>query len=184
MEQLLKLRAAGDGIFCAGFDLKEGMATGGQAFRHRFREFFEACYLFEKPIVAAVDGPALGGGFDLALMADFVIATTRATFHHPEIEFGPVAITPLARFVAPARARELALLGDPISAEQAHGLGIVHRLVEPAEVESMAVALAESLAARPLAALTLTKRAQLEGTVRPFLDADIQALLDAVAAAD
>jgi enoyl-CoA hydratase/carnithine racemase len=119
--------AGGDGIFCAGFDLKEGRESGGKSFLHRFGEFFRACYLLPKPMVAAVDGPALAGGFDLALSADFIVASTRAVFGHPEIAFGPVAILPLARFVSPARLRELCLLGTPIDAETAKAYGIVRR---------------------------------------------------------
>ena len=151
--------AGGDGIFCAGFDLKEGMESGGKSFLHRFAEFFEACYLFPKPMVAAVDGPALAGGFDLALTADFIVASTRAVFGHPEIEFGPVAIVPLARFVSPARLRELCLLGTNIDAETAKAYGIVHEIVEPGRAEAVATELAEKLAARPPAALATTKSA-------------------------
>ncbi len=151
--------AGGDGIFCAGFDLKEGMDSGGKSFLHRFAEFFEACYLFPKPMVAAVDGPALAGGFDLALTADFIVASTRASFGHPEIEFGPVAIVPLARFVSPARLRELCLLGTNIDAETAKAYGIVHEVVEPGRAEVVATELAEKLATRPPAALASTKSA-------------------------
>ena len=79
--------AGGDGIFCAGFDLKEGMESGGKSFLHRFAEFFKACYLFPKPMVAAVDGLALAGGFDLALTADFIVASTRAVFGRDQVQF-------------------------------------------------------------------------------------------------
>lgn len=151
--------AGGDGIFCAGYDLKEGAESGGKSFLHRFREFFGACYLFPKPMIAAVDGPALAGGFDLALAADFIIASTRAVFGHPEIEFGPVAIVPLARFVSPARLRELCLLGDNIDVETAKEYGIVHQIVEPGQTEAVATALAEKLAARPPSGLAATKSA-------------------------
>jgi enoyl-CoA hydratase len=151
--------AGGDGIFCAGYDLKEGAESGGKSFLHRFREFFGACYLFPKPMVAAVDGPALAGGFDLALTADFIIASTRAVFGHPEIEFGPVAIVPLARFVSPARLRELCLLGANIDAETAKAYGIVHQIVEPSQTDAAATALAEKLAAKPPAGLAATKSA-------------------------
>lgn len=149
----------GDGIFCAGFDLKEGMESGGKSFLHRFAEFFKACYLFPKPMVAAVDGPALAGGFDLALTADFIVASTRAVFGHPEIEFGPVAIVPLARFVSPARLRELCLLGTNIDAETAKAYGIVHQIVEPGRTEASATELAEKLAAMPPAGMAATKSA-------------------------
>lgn len=151
--------AGGDGIFCAGFDLKEGMESGGKSFLHRFGEFFKACYLFPKPMVAAVDGPALAGGFDLALAADFIVASTRAVFGHPEIEFGPVAVVPLARFVSPARLRELCLLGVNIDAETAKADGIVYEVVEPGRTEAVATELAVKLAARPPAALATTKSA-------------------------
>ena len=151
--------AGGDGIFCAGFDLKEGMESGGKSFLHRFAEFFEACYLFPKPMVAAVDGPALAGGFDLALTADFIVASTRAVFGHPEIEFGPVAIVPLARFVSPARLRELCLLGANIDAETAREYGIVYEIVEPGRTLAAATELAEKLATRPPAAVATTKSA-------------------------
>ena len=151
--------AGADGIFCAGFDLKEGMESGGKSFLHRFAEFFKACYLFPKPMVAAVDGLALAGGFDLALTADFIVASTRAVFGHPEIEFGPVAIVPLARFVSPARLRELCLLGANIDAETAKAYGIVHEIVEPGRTLAAATELAEKLATRPPAAVATTKSA-------------------------
>lgn len=169
--------AGGDGIFCAGYDLREAQETGGRSFRHRFREFFEACYLFPKPVVAAVDGPALAGGFDLALAADLVVASTRARFAHPEIAFGPVATTALRRFLAPAHVRALALLGTSLGAEEARALGLVHRVVPEGRARDEAVALAQALAANPLPALSLTKRA-LEADTRAWIDAD-EAALDA-----
>jgi enoyl-CoA hydratase len=151
--------AGGEGIFCAGFDLKEGMESGGKSFLHRFAEFFNACYLFPKPMVAAVDGLALAGGFDLALSADFIIASNRAVFGHPEVEFGPVAVVPLARFVSPARLRELCLLGANIDAETAKAYGIVHEVVEPGRTEAVATQLAEKLATRPPTGLAAIKSA-------------------------
>jgi enoyl-CoA hydratase len=171
--------SGGDGIFCAGYDLKEGMETGGKAFLHRFCEFFEACYLFPKPVVAAVDGPALAGGFDLALMADFIIGSTRAVFGHPEIEFGPVAAVPLARFVEPARLRELCMLGERFDAETARAYGILYQVVEPGQTESAATALAEKMAAKPPAALLGTKRALSRG-VREAILSDRDALHSAL----
>lgn len=168
--------AGGDGIFCAGYDLKEGMESGGKAFLYRFREFFEACYLFPKPVVAAVDGPALAGGFDLALMADFIIASTRARFGHPEIDFGPVAVLPLSRFVTPARLREMCLLGLPTDVETAKADGIVYQIVEPGETEAAATALAEQLAAKPPMAQAGTKAAITRRLVGDSIAADEAAI--------
>ena len=151
--------AGGDGIFCAGYDLKEGMGSGGKAFLHRFREFYAACYLFPKPMVAAVDGPALAGGFDLALTADFIVASTRTVFGHPEIDFGPVAVVPLSRYLPPAQLRACCLLGERMDVQTAKSYGIVHEIVEPGRTEAAATALAEKLAAKPPAAIASTKRA-------------------------
>lgn len=173
--------AGGDGIFCAGFDLKEGAESGGKAFRHRFRQFFEACYLFPKPMVAAVDGPALAGGFDLALMADFIVASSRARFGHPEIDFGPVAVLPLARFVGPARLRELCLLGRPLDVETARADGIVHQIVEPGQTEAAATTLAEHLASKPPAAIAGTKQALNRRIVQDSIAAD-EAAIDSLLA--
>ncbi len=175
--------AGSPGIFCAGYDLKEGMESGGKAFLHRFQEFFEACYLFPKPLVAAVDGPALAGGFDLALMADFIIASKAAVFGHPEIEFGPVAILPLARFVPPSRLRELCMLGEQFDAETAKAYGIVYDVVEPGQAETTAVALADLLAAKPPTSLAAVKRA-LNRSVKESIIADGVALNSALTGTD
>jgi enoyl-CoA hydratase/carnithine racemase len=102
-----------------------------------------------KPLIAAVEGPALGGGFELVLACDLVVAATTATFGLPEVRRGLVP-TSAGLFRAPSAlplnlARELILIGDPIDAERAHGAGLVNRLVEPGEAESAAVALAKRL---------------------------------------
>jgi enoyl-CoA hydratase len=110
-------------------------------------------------MVAAVDGLALAGGFDLALTADFIVASTRSVFGHPEIEFGPVAILPLTRFVSPARLRELCLLGANIDAETGRAYGFVHEIVEPGRTEAVATELAGKLAAKPPSAVAATKAA-------------------------
>jgi len=175
--------AGGEGIFCAGYDLREGAATGGRAFLHRFREFFRACYCFPKPLVTAVDGPALAGGFDLALAGDFIIASTRARFGHPEIAFAPVATAPLSRFVGPAALRTLCLLGEPLDAEAARAMGIVREVVDPGEVEAAARRLALTLAALPPASAVLTKRA-LSRDIEAAMEADWEALRGAMTGID
>jgi len=167
--------AGGQGVFSAGFDLKEGMETGGKSFLHRFREFFEACYLFPKPVVAAVDGLALAGGFDLALMADFVVASSRSQFGHPEIDFGPVAVLPLSRFVSGARLRQLCMLGERFDAETAKDYGIVQEIVGPGAAVAAAAALATRLAAKPPAGMAGVKRALARG-IQEVINSDADAL--------
>lgn len=167
--------AGGDGVFSAGFDLKEGIETGGASFVHRFREFFEACYLFPKPVVAAVDGVALAGGFDLALMADFIVATSRSEFGHPEIDFGPVAVLPLSRFVSGLRLRQLCLLGERFDAAAAQDYGIVYEIVEPGQSEAAATTLAARLAAKPPSGVAGVKRALARG-IEDVITSDAAAL--------
>jgi enoyl-CoA hydratase len=100
-----------------------------------------------KPLIAAVEGPALGGGLELVLACDLVVAATTATFGLPEVRRGLVP-TSAGLFRAPSTlplnlARELILIGDSIDAERAHAAGFVNRLVEPGEAENGAVALAQ-----------------------------------------
>ena len=173
----------GDGIFSAGYDLREGAETGGKAFLHRFTEFFTACYCFPKPVIAAVDGPALAGGFDLALMADLIVASTRARFGHPEIAFAPVAVTPLSRFLHGSALRRMCLLGELIDADEAKALGIVHEIVEPAETLAAATRLANRIAGFPPGGVALTKRA-LDGDVARSIARDLDGVNAILAGAD
>ena len=116
----------GDGAaFSAGFDLDE--------FRQpeRFAALFASSsryhrdvWSFPKPVVAAVNGPAMGGGFDLACLCDVRIASSRAAFGHPEIKFGaPPLFTPLRWIVGDGIARDLCLTGRRIDAAEAHRPG-------------------------------------------------------------
>ena len=103
--------AGGAGIFCAGFDLKEGMDSGGKSFLHRFAEFFQACYLFPKPMVAAVDGPVLGGGAEISMACHARVVGKNLMLGQPEVNLG---ITPgyggtqrLPRLVGKGKIRHL-----------------------------------------------------------------------------
>ena len=136
------ITGAGD-VFCAGFDLKEfrDLADAELARRlwdssDRFHHTVLACPL---PTLAAVNGPALAGGFDLAILCDLRIAATSASFAHPEIAFGPVVYGPLHELVGGAVARELVLTGRSISAAEALAVHLVSAVVPPdalaAEVE-------------------------------------------------
>ena len=156
-------------VFCAGADLKEinagnagGLATarggfGGIVQRER-----------TKPIIAAVDGPALAGGTEIVLSCDLVVASTTATFGIPEVKRSLVAaaggLFRLGRKIPLNIAMELALTGDPIDAARAHHFGLVNRLVEPGEALEAAVALAEQVCANAPISVRESRRIVLEAT--------------------
>jgi enoyl-CoA hydratase/carnithine racemase len=132
------------GFFSAGTDLVSG---GGK--KTDRGEYGIIRRVRGKPLVAAVEGFALGGGLEIVLACDLVVASRTATFGLPEVSRGVVA-TCGALFRAPRTlpvnvARELILTGDPIEAGRAHEVGFVNRLVEPGEALSGAMALAERI---------------------------------------
>ena len=146
--------------FCAGFDLDEFGQTGraNEIYRSSAR-YHRSVWSFPKPIVCAVNGPAMGGGFDLALLCDLRIASTEASFGHPEIKFGaPPLFTPLRWTVGDGIARDLCLTGRRVDAAEALRVGIVSRVVEPEELADEARATAESIAEAPQHALEAAKR--------------------------
>lgn len=144
--------------FCAGFDLTEFANTDlARTIRDSSRRYHLAVSGFAKPMIAAVNGAALGGGFDLALLCDIRIATPDAVFAHPEIKFGaPPLFTPLQWIVGAGIARDLCLTGRRIDAAEAHRLGLVNQIADSCLDE--AIATARVIAEAPQAALGATKR--------------------------
>jgi enoyl-CoA hydratase/carnithine racemase len=146
--------------FCAGFDLDEfADARLAPRIRESSRRYHLAVWHFPKPLIAAVDGAALGGGFDLCLMCDVRLASSTAVFGHPEIKFGaPPLFTPLQWIVGAGIARDLCLTGRRIDADEAHRIGVVSRVVEPDRLVEEALATARTIAEAPQAPLEGTKR--------------------------
>jgi enoyl-CoA hydratase len=146
--------------FCAGFDLTEfGQADLARQIRHNSAEYHRVVWNFPKPIVAAINGPAMGGGFDLAVLCDMRIASTAAAFGHPEIKFGaPPLFTPLRWIVGHGIARDLCLTGRRIDADDALRYGLVSRVVDPEALEIEAEAVAKQIAEAPPQAVEATKR--------------------------
>jgi enoyl-CoA hydratase len=139
-------------VFSAGADLKAIAAGDGLALsteRGGFAGITRRARV--KPVVAAVDGPALAGGCEIALACDLIVASTAASFGLPEVKRSLVAaaggLFRLPRALPPAVAMELILTGDPLPAERAHALGMVNELVAPGEALSAALALAERICA-------------------------------------
>lgn len=146
-------------VFCAGGDLKDGEGSVG-TFAGTFWEkptinSFESGMELFKPTIAAVQGPCIGYGLTGVLFCDFVIASTEATFAFPEVRIGVPTIVGAIRLPQRLRwadAMELLLTGKPMSARRAKEVGLVWRLVEPADLQSTARAWAETLTqAAPLA---------------------------------
>jgi enoyl-CoA hydratase len=156
-------------VFCAGADLKEinaGNAGGLQTERGGFGGLVQRQR--EKPLIAAVDGPALAGGTELVLACDLVVASTTATFGIPEVKRSLVAaaggLFRLGRKIPLNIAMELALTGDPIDATRAHHFGLVNRLVEPGEALDTAIGLAEQVCANAPIAVRASRKVVLEAT--------------------
>jgi enoyl-CoA hydratase/carnithine racemase len=159
-------------VFCAGADLKE-INAGNAAALQTARGGFGGIVQRErtKPVIAAVDGPALAGGTEIVLACDLVVASTTATFGMPEVKRSLVAgaggLFRLGRKIPLNIAMELALTGDPISAELAHHHGLVNRLCEPGEALAVATSLAEQICANAPVAVRESRRVVIEATNAP-----------------
>ncbi len=148
--------------FAAGADIKE-MAS--RDYMDVFKEDFitanwEEVSRTRKPIIAAVNGYALGGGCELALMCDFIIAGDNAKFGQPEISIGAMpgagGTQRLARFIGKSKAMEMCLTGRMMDAEEAERCGLVSRIVPKGELREEAIRVAKQIAgfSRPIAMLT------------------------------
>jgi enoyl-CoA hydratase len=159
-------------VFCAGADLKEinaGNAGGLATAKGGFAGIVQRERA--KPMIAAVDGPALAGGTEIVLSCDLVVASTTATFGIPEVKRSLVAgaggLFRLGRKIPLNVAMELTLTGDPIDAARAHHFGLVNRLVEPGQALDAAVGLAEQICANAPVAVRETRKILLEATTAP-----------------
>ncbi len=154
-----------EGTFCSGMDLK-AFVSGEMPFIEGkgFAGLVEA--LPKKPLIAAVEGFALAGGFELMLSCDLVVSANSAKFGIPEAKRGLVAaaggLMRLPRQIAPRIAMELALTGDFIDANRAYELGLINRVVEPGTALDGAKALAKTIAANGPLAVIKSKEVILE----------------------
>ena len=149
-------------VFCAGFDLAEfEQAATDPAFSDRLwassDRYHHTLATFPLVTLAAVAGPAIAGGFDLAVLCDLRLAATTARFSHPEYTFGEVVYAPLADLVGGALARDLCLTGRTLTAPEALAAHLVSDVVDPADLPAAAMALAERVALGHAASLRKTK---------------------------
>jgi 2-(1,2-epoxy-1,2-dihydrophenyl)acetyl-CoA isomerase len=178
------------GAFCAGGDLR-GIGSAqldGAGWRQRMKDahaWVGALIALDRPVIAAVDGPAFGAGFSLALAADFVVASPRARFCLSFMKMSLVpdfgALYTLPRVVGVQRAKELMLSAREIAADEAQRLGIVGEVVDTGQLLARAQAIAASFTAASPLAVSLVKRALAAApgaSLETMLDfeADAQAL--------
>jgi enoyl-CoA hydratase/carnithine racemase len=163
------------GYFCAGMDLKALTETGERPVSESRGALGIAERPPDKPLIAAVEGPALGGGFELALACDLIVAAASATFGLPEVTRGLVAggggLIRLPRRVPRNVALELVLTGGRLSASRAEALGLVNRLAERGEALTEARALAGMVAAGAPLASRVSKEIVNESVDWPMVDA-------------
>ena len=158
------LTGAGERAFCVGADLKQRAGLDDHGWfvqREAFRRGFAAVRRCPLPTVAAVSGFALGGGIELALACDLIVAATDATFGLPEVRLGLVpaggGTQLLARRVGRSAARDLVLTGRRVDAEEARRLGLADRVVPRGEVLAAATALAAEIAGNAPTAVRMAK---------------------------
>jgi enoyl-CoA hydratase len=182
------ITGVGEKAFCAGADIAAMAAMGpteGHAYARLGHEVLARVDDCRVPVVAAVNGVALGGGLELALACDLVVAGERARVGLPEITLGIIpgfgGTQRLVRRIGLARARELIYLGTMVGAADAHARGIVDRVVPGAQVAAEAAALAGELASRPPLALRHAKRAT-RAAVETTLEAGLRLEIEAFAA--
>jgi len=158
--------AGSDKVFAAGADIK-AMAerSFAEALRHPAAAFWKRLAAIKTPMVAAVSGYALGGGCELALACDMIVAAESATFGQPEIDLGIIpgggGTQRLARVLGKQRAMELVLTGRRFGAAEARELGLVNEIAPDGEWLEAAMALAQKVAEKPPIASRLAKQAVL-----------------------
>ncbi len=171
--KVLVIRGQGE-AFCGGVDLPERAREKVARMLHVFHRIFESIRLLDVIAIAAVDGPALGGGFELAMGCNLVVASQSARFALPQVNFGhfpALACVVLPRAAPRRKAMEWILTGDEVSAEELEAFGLVNRVYPDDEFESGLAELVGKLTSKSRAVLTLAKRAQLESYYAAYEEA-------------
>jgi enoyl-CoA hydratase/carnithine racemase len=161
-DTLAVILTGGDYVFSAGMDIKEMMSLTADEIDDYFKsisQFLKQIYTFNKPVIAAVGGIALGGGFNMATVCDIIIASESAIFGHPELKFGLNPLfSPLRELVGTAKAKEISMLGEPIGAKEALRIGLVNKVATPDRFMEEAIIMAEELSGRSERAIEAVKK--------------------------
>ncbi len=164
--RLIELRGAGEQAFSAGADIRDHFPDRAAAMLREFHALIRALLHSPLPVVAAVRGHCLGGGMELAMASDFVIASEEARFGQPEIKVGaypPVAAALLPRIIGEKRAAEMILTGEIIPAAQARAWGLVNQTASMMDFEAAVEAFEKRLLEQSPAILPLARRALRAG---------------------
>lgn len=154
----------GERVFAAGADIKEmANASVAEMLRSGYIELFDAIRRIKKPVIAAVSGLALGGGCELALSCDMIVASENAKFGQPEINLGVIpgagGTQRLARAIGKALTMEMVLNNRTLTADEARQFGLVNRVVPVERYLEVALALATEIANRAPIAIRIAKEA-------------------------
>lgn len=179
---LCVVRGAGDRAFCAGSDLKAIAFAGSRRYpEHGYAGLIERYDLY-KPIIAAVDGFALGGGFEIALACDLIIATERSSFGLPEPLVGAVAlgggVHRLARQIGLKQAMGMVLTADRVTADEGLRLGFVNEVVSLETFEEKLESWCERILRCAPLSIAASKEAIMQDLDEPSLEAAMQAQED------
>jgi enoyl-CoA hydratase len=179
--RVVVLKGAGERSFVAGADIKEmtGMSRReAEARSWTGMRLYDQMRRLPQPLVASIQGYALGGGMLIAMACDIRVASTEATFGYPEIRLGIFPGTGgtilIDRLIGPAAARAICLLGDHFPAERAYQLGLVNRLVEPGALQVETASVAETLAGYSPVAMR-----ELKNALNASLELDFSAAREA-----
>jgi cyclohexa-1,5-dienecarbonyl-CoA hydratase len=156
--------------FSAGVDVRDHLPDRGAEMLRRFHRVCRMLLEAEAPVIAVVQGAALGGGCELTLACDLVVASETAVFGQPEIKLGvfpPFAAVALPRMIAPHLASEMLLTGRTWSAREAQAAGLVNRVAAPDALASVAGDVVDALLALSPATLRLAKQAMALARHRP-----------------
>ena len=158
------LTGAGGKAFASGADIKALNArTVSEQMNSEVNDILYEITMHKKPVIAAVDGYALGGGCELAMACDIRIATKKSKFGQPEVNLGIIpgggGTQRLQRLVGIGKAKELIFTGDIISAEEAERIGLIEKVVEDGAVLEAAIEMAKQIKAKGPVAVTLAKQA-------------------------
>jgi enoyl-CoA hydratase len=173
--RIVVLTGAGTKAFSVGSDLRQRKNMTKEDWLRQRQDFDRTLYTvrqLRKPILAAVNGVAYGGGSELAQSTDFIIASENATFGQPEAMLGLAAgggsPALLPRFLPPGRAMQMLMTGDPIDAQEAHRLGMVNEIHPPGDLMEAAKRIAEKIASNSPTAVQAVKRAVRLGEGQPI----------------
>jgi len=175
---LVIITGSGSRAFSAGVDIKDHLPDKVSSTLDIFNKVFYTLRSLDKPSIAVVNGVALGGGCELAMGCDMIFASETAEFGQPEITVGaipPVAVVLLPRLIGPAKAFELILTGDVISAAEAKQIGLVNKIVPSERLDEYVGEIIGKLREKSPVVLKLTHM-----SLRQILDADFRKELEEV----